>query len=111
MVAPGGGAGNIAAAKGLISKAYDVILSVIGAFPNGSKEQKSLISALNSMHPLFGTAESASTGTAAGRQFINQGARPSPLAGTPSPGIQSGPLGRPPPMAPPQMAGGAPGGM
>lgn len=110
MVAPGGGAGNIAGAKGLISKAYDVLLSVLGAFPNGSKEQKSLISALNSLHPMFGSAEAATTGPAAARQFINQGNKPSPLAGTPSPGIQSGPLGPRAPMTPPSMAGGTPGG-
>lgn len=108
MTAPGGGAGNIAAATSLISKAYDVLKSTLNAFPNGSKEGQAVMRAMSSLHPLFGTAKAAETGTAAGRQFINMGAPPSALAGTPSPGIQSGPLGAKVPMGPPPMAGGAP---
>lgn len=108
MMAPGGGAGNIAGAKTLISKIYDVLKSTLTAFPNDSKEGKSVLRALNALQPFFGTGAAAETGTAAGRQFINMGAPPSQLAGTPSPGIQSGPLGRPPPMGPPPMAGGTP---
>ena len=110
MVSPGGGAGNIAQAKTIVSKAYDALKSVIGAFPSRSREEQSLMRAMSALRPIFGTAEVAQTDQAAARQYLNMGARANPLAGVPSPGITSGPLSPRPPMGPPPMAGGAPGG-
>jgi hypothetical protein len=101
MVAPGGGAGNQAAAGALVSKAFDVLKAVFAGFPNGSKEQQAVMRAMSALNPLFGTEKAAETSGAAGRQMVAMGAPGNPLAGTPSPGIQSAP----PPMPPAGAAG------
>ena len=110
MMSPGGGAGNIANAKTLVNRAFDVLKSVLNAFPNGSREQQAVMRAMTSLNPLFGTEKAAETGQAAARQFINAGSGANPLAGSPSPGVLSAPLGPRAPMAPPPMAGGSPAG-
>lgn len=110
MVSPGGGAGNIGQAKAMLSKMYDGMKSLIGAFPSRSKEEQGIFRAMSALRPIVGTAEVAGTDQAAARQLVNMGARANPLAGTPSPGIQSGPIAPRPPMGPPPMAGGTPGG-
>jgi hypothetical protein len=107
MVAPGGGAGNQAAATAMVSKAFDVLKAVFQGFPNGSKEQQAVMRAMTALNPLFGTDKAAELSGAAGRQLSAMGAPGNPLAGTPSPGIQSAPM--PPPAGAAGPAG--PGAM
>jgi hypothetical protein len=102
MVAPGAGAGNQAAATAMVSKAFDVLKAVFQGFPNGSKEQQAVMRAMTALNPLFGTEKAADLSGAAGRQMTAVGAPGNPLAGTPSPGVQSAA----PPM-PPMPPGGA----
>jgi hypothetical protein len=93
MVAPGRGAGNQRSAEGRVSRAIDILKSVLMSFPNGSKEVQAVYRAIMALNPLFGTSGANETGQAANRQMSQMGTQPNPaLAGAPSPGPQIAPL-------------------
>jgi len=98
----------MAAASGIVNKAFNALKSVFMAFPNGSKEQKAVMSAMTSLHPLFSGEKAAESGAAAGLQLAQAGAQPNPsLTGTPNPGVNLAPMG---PRMMNRAAGAPPGG-
>lgn len=99
MVAPGDGAGNIASARLMVSKALDGLMAALHSFPPGTEEYKSVLKSMSGLMPIFGKEQE--TGDAANRQFAALGANANPLAGSPSAGIMAAP------MKPPAAAMGA----
>jgi hypothetical protein len=57
MLSPGGGAGNKAAATQQVKAVIPALLMASMAFESGSKEQQSLLRAIQSLNPIFGKAE------------------------------------------------------
>lgn len=104
MVAPGGGAGNAAAARAKIGQALNIIREVFMGLPHGSPEFQAAMRAMTALQPFMKESE-GELGGATRRNLANVGAAGNPLAGTPSPGIQSAPMPIPPGAAGPNGPG------
>jgi hypothetical protein len=96
MSAPGGGAGNKAAAVSLVKAVMPTILRAAMAFDSGSKEQQALLRAAQALNPVFGKAGGDETVPAAVRQIAMNAQRGGPMANAPTSPIEPAP-----PMTPP----------
>lgn len=103
-MAPGGGAGNLAAAQAQVKACLDVLHKVLGAAPVGSKEYKSVLRALNALQPVFGGAEGGNLTQSAAQQMMTaaKGGQ-SPMASV-APGLQPAAPAAPSPQPSPEMA-------
>lgn len=86
MAAPGGGAGNTAAAVAMLKAIMPALYKVLMAFPPGSKENNAVMRALTALGPVFGKAEEQNMVPSAIAQLA-QAAKGGPLAAAPPPGI------------------------
>lgn len=93
MMAPGGGAGNKAAATQQVKAVIPALLIASMAFEAGSKEQQSLLRAISSLNPIFGKAEGQNM-VPAGLATMAQANKQGPLSAAPPPGIS--PSSKPP---------------
>lgn len=108
MVAPGGGAGNTAAAFAQVKAVMDPLHKALAAFPVGSKEYKAVLAMLNAGSKVFGEAQEGNLVPAAVAQMAKAAqAGNSPLASV-APGMAAQPAPPPgggaAPAAPPAMA-------
>lgn len=87
VVAQGGGAGNNAAAVASIKAVMPLMYKSLTAFPPGSKENKSLLSAIQALNPIFAEAEGKNLVPSAIQQMAQTAQSGGPLAGAPAPGI------------------------
>ena len=101
MLSPGGGAGNKAAATQQVKAVIPALLMASMAFESGSKEQQSLLRAIQSLNPIFGKAEGSNMVPAA-LATMAQASKQGPLSAAPPPGLVSNNT------PPPSFAGGAP---
>jgi hypothetical protein len=98
-MSPGGGAGNKAAAVQQVKAVLPSLLLASMAFEAGSKEQQSILRAVQSLNPIFGKAEGQNM-VPAGLATMAQAAKQGPLSAAPPPGLA--PNSSPPPgMEPP----------
>ena len=97
---PGGGAGNKAAATQQVKAVIPALLMASMAFESGSKEQQSLLRAIQSLNPIFGKAEGSNMVPAA-LATMAQASKQGPLSAAPPPGLVSNNT------PPPSFAGGA----
>jgi len=77
------------------------------AFESGSKEQQSLLRAIQSLNPIFGKAEGANM-VPAGLATMAQAAKQGPLSAAPPPGLQANTTPPPGMGAPPEASPGGP---
>ena len=103
MMAPGGGAGNAAAAGGMVKAILDPLHKILAAVPPGSKEYKAVLKAINALMPVFGGGGEGDNLKATAASQLMKGAQSgaSPLASV-APGLS------PAPMPAPGAGGGAP---
>ena len=88
MMSPGGGAGNKAAATQMVKTAIPQLLLASMAFETGSKEQQTLLRAIQALNPLFGKAAGTNM-VPAGLDAIARANKQGPLSAAPPPGLKS----------------------
>jgi hypothetical protein len=90
-MAPGAGAGNSAAAVSSVKAMMPNLYKALSAFPPGSKENKSIISAIQALNPIFAESGGGNTVPAAVQQMAMAAKQGGPLAKAPAPGIAVAP--------------------
>lgn len=93
VTAPGGGAGNSAAAISQVKAMMPALYKTLTAFPPGSKENRAVLSAIQALNPIF--AESGGGGggmvPAAIQQMAAAAKAGGPAASAPAPGLAQAP--------------------
>lgn len=86
MAAPGGGAGNAAAAVAMLKAIVPTLYKLQSAFPFGSKENSAVQRALTALSPIAGKTEEDSLVPAAVQQMA-MAAKGGPLKAAPPTGV------------------------
>lgn len=110
VLSPGGGAGNQAAASGILKSVIPFLHNALTALPVNSPQYKAVDKALAALTPVFGAAQGGNvvpSSILALAQAAKSGASPfanaaPPLAAAPPPG--GGPATPPGPVSPPDAA-------
>lgn len=92
VTAPGAGDGNRMAAVAQVKAVMPVLYKALHAFAPGSKENKSVLSAIQALNPIFAESEGKSLVPAAIQQMASAAKQDGPLASAPAPGIAPAPL-------------------
>lgn len=101
VTAPGGGAGNEAAATASVKSAIDILSPQLANFPFGSEKYDSLYKALGALKKTFGGAESKSIVPSAIQQMALASKNGSPIMKPPAPGALPPDQGQPAPQGEP----------
>ena len=97
-LAPGGGAGNEAAADALIQGILPAMHKALSAYPVGSKKYAAVLNALRALTANFGREQTQGLVPAAIMQMAQAAKGGTPMSAAPPPGIAPAPApGAPPP--------------
>lgn len=97
MVAPGAGAGNTAAAKGIVGQAVKLLVSGMAAFPFNTPEFKAINEALDKLTKHFGKQEDESLVPATIQQLAGAAKSGAPALQSVAPPLAAAPQSGPPP--------------
>lgn len=97
VMSPGAGAGNAAAAKGVVGQAVKLLVNSLAAFPFNSPEFKAVNEALTKLSAHFGKQEDESLVPATIQQLAGAAKSGSPALQSIAPPLAAAPQSGPPP--------------